>query len=44
MEVLRWSLQAAFLGDLLMAKQGQKWGPELKAPTYPVFLLVCTAW
>lgn len=39
-EILWWSLQEVFLGDLLMAKQVQKWGFELKAPTYLVRLLV----
>lgn len=43
-EILWWSLQEVFLGDLLMAKPVQKWGFELKAPTYLVLLLVCTAW
>lgn len=43
-EILWWSLQEVFLGDLLMAKRVQKWGFELKAPTYLVLLLVCTAW
>lgn len=43
-EILWWSLQEVFLGDLLMAKPVQKWGFELKAPTYLALLLMYTAW